>query len=170
MWKPRPTEYSSLSLKEVVCLCAEPSADEAWEELVSRVGKPISAVIRRTAAMWGDSSRTLVEDILQVTYLKLWESGRRLLRDLAVERPEAILAYLKKTAANATHDHFRHGKSKSSGGAEDHVSTSDVDLEADPATRGSEHRVAFEVLLKEIDEYLRRGLAGPDQERDRTIF
>lgn len=171
MWStPRPTQYSSLSLKEVVCLCAEPHDDEAWEELVSRVGKPITFVIRRTAALWGDPSRTLVEDILQITYMKLWEGGTRLLRDLAIERPEAILAYLKKTAANATHDHFRHGHSKSGGGSEDHISTSDVDPEADPATRGSEDRMAFEVLMKEIDECLKIRPLGPDQERDRTIF
>lgn len=170
MWKSRPKQYSSLSLKEVVCLCAEPCDEEAWEELVSRIGKPIGAVIKRTAALWGDPSRTLVEDILQVTYLKLWEGGRRLLRDLAVERPEAILAYLKKTATNATHDHFKHGHSQSAGGSEEHVSTSDVDPEARSTTRGSEDRIAFEVLLKELDEYLRHGLDGPDQERDRTIF
>ena len=171
MWsKPRSTQYSCLSLKEVVCLCAEPRDDEAWEELLFRVGKPMSLAIKRTAALWGNSSRTLVEDILQVTYVKLWEGGRRLLRELAIERPEAILAYLKKTAANATHDHFKHNYSKSGGGAEDHVSTSDVDPEAGAATRGSEDRMTFEVLLTEIDEYLKDGLAGPEQERDRTIF
>jgi RNA polymerase sigma-70 factor (ECF subfamily) len=170
MWKSRPTQYSALSLKEVVCLCAEPCDDEAWEELVSRVGKPITAVIRRTAALWGNPSHALVEDILQGTYLKLWHGGRRLLRDLAVERPEAILAYLKKTATNATHDHFRHDRSQSVGGSEEHLSTSAVDPEADPGTSGNEDRLVLEVLLNEIDEYLKRSTAGSDQERDRTIF
>lgn len=170
MWKSRLTQYSSLSLKEIVCLCAEPCDDEAWEELVSRVGKPITAVIRRTAALWGNSSLTLVEDILQATYLKLWQGGRGFLRDLAIERPEAILAYLKKTAANATHDHFKHDRSQSAGGSEHHLSTSDVDPEASAATRGSEDRIAFQVLVNEIDEYLKQGLAGPQGERDRTIF
>lgn len=171
MWsKSRPTQYSSLSLKEVVCLCAEPLDDEAWEELTSRVGKPISIAIQRTAAQWGEYSRTLVEDILQVTYMKLWEGGRRLLRDLAIERPEAILSYLKATAVNATHDHFRHGRNKSNGGNEQHVSTSEIDPEAGTEVRGSEGHMAFEVLLKEIDEFLTLGLSGPDQERDRTIF
>ncbi len=171
MWsKARATEYSSLSLKEVVCLCAEPCDDAAWAELVGRIGKPISAAIKRTAAAWGDPSRSIVEDILQVTYLKLWEGGRRLLRDLAIERPEAILAYLKKIATNATHDYFKHGHSISAGGNQPHVSTSDVDPKAGGATRGSEDRMAFEVLLNEIDYHLKHELPGPDQERDRTIF
>ncbi len=101
------TRYSSLSLKDVVCLCARSGNDEAWEEFVSRVGRPISLTIMRTASRWGEPSRSLVEDLVQVTYLKLWEGGCRLLRDFAIQRPEAILGYLKKTAANATHDYFQ---------------------------------------------------------------
>ena len=76
----RPTRYSSLSLKDVVCLCAGPSDDDAWEEFVSRVGRPISLTVLRTASRWGEPSRSLVEDLVQSTYLKLWEGGCRLLR------------------------------------------------------------------------------------------
>ncbi len=166
----RTTRYSSLSLKDVVCLCAGSGDDEAWEEFVSRVRKPISLIIMRTASRWGEPSRSLVEDLIQVTYLKLWEGGCRLLRDFAIQRPEAILGYLKKTAANATHDYFKHGHSQSSGGDERHVSTSDVDPEAGREAHGSEEKIAFEVFLNEIDEYLKRCLIGPDQERDRMIF
>jgi len=167
---PRSTRYSSLSLKDVVCLCAGPCDDEAWEEFVARVGKPISHIIMRTASLWGEPSRSLVEDLIQVTYLKLWEGGRRLLHDFAIQRPEAILGYLKKTAANATHDYFKHGHSQTSGGRTPHISTSDVDPEAGSEVHGSQQSIAHEVFLNEIDEHLKRCLTGPDQERDRTIF
>jgi DNA-directed RNA polymerase specialized sigma24 family protein len=167
---PRPTRCSSLSLKDIVCLCAGPRDDEAWEEFVSRVGKPISLTIMRTASLWGEPSRSLVEDLVQVTYLKLWEDGCRLLLDFAIQHPEAILGYLKKTAANVTHDYFKHGHSQSSGGDRPHVSTSDVDPEAGKEVHGSQERIAFGVFLNEIDEHLKRDLTGPDQERDRMIF
>lgn len=167
---PRPTQYSELSLKDVVCLCAGSGDNEAWEEFVSRVGKPISLTIMRTAVRWGEPSRSLVEDLIQVTYLKLWEDGCRLLRDFAIQHPEAILGYLKKTAANATHDHFKHDHSQSSGGGMPHVSTSDVDLESGNEVHGSQERIAFGILLNEIDEHLTNCLTAPDQERDRTIF
>ena len=167
---PRTTRYSSLSLKDVVCLCAGPPDDEAWQEFISRVGRPISLTIMRTASLWREPSQSLVEDLIQVTYLKLWEGGCRLLRDFAIQRPEAILGYLKKTAANATHDYFRHGHSQSSGGDKTHVSTSDVDPEAGKEVHGSQEQIAFGVFLNEIDEHLKRCLAGPDQERDRMIF
>jgi RNA polymerase sigma-70 factor, ECF subfamily len=167
---PKPTRYSSLSLKDVVCLCAGPCDDEAWEEFVSRVGKPISLAVMRTASMWGNTSRSLVEDLIQATYLKLWEGGRCLLRDFAIERPEAILGYLKRTATNATHDYFKHGHSQSSGGDTAHVSTVDVEVEAGKEAHGSQEKIDFEVLLNEVDGHLRHCLTGADTERDRTIF
>src|SRR5215469_18771199 len=126
----RSTRYSSLSLQEPVCLCAGPCDDVAWEEFVARVGKAISLSILCTASLWSEPSRALVEDLVQSTYLKLWEDNCRLLRDFAIQNPDGILAYLKRVAANATHDHFRHDRSKSAGGSQAHVSTSDVDVEA----------------------------------------
>ena len=167
---PRTTRYASLSLKDVVCLCAGPCDDEAWREFVSRVGRPISLTIMRTASLWGEPSRTQVEDLVQATYLKLWEDGCRLLRDFAIQHPEAILGYLKKTAANAAHDYYKHGHSQSCGGDKPHFSTSDVDPEAGREVYGSQEKIAFGAFLNEIDEHLKRGLTGPDQERDRTIF
>jgi RNA polymerase sigma-70 factor (ECF subfamily) len=166
----RATRYASSSLQEIVCLCAGRDDDDAWEEFVSRVGRSISLTVLRTAAMWGEPSPSLVEDLAQVTYLKLWEDGCRLLRDFALQHPEAILGYIKKTAANVTHDHFKHRRSQYAGGDKLHVSTSDVDAEAGEQVHGSQQRIAFEILLHEIDEHLSRGLTGPDQERDRMIF
>lgn len=159
-----------MSLKDVVCLCAGPSDDEAWEEFVSRVGKPIGLTVMRIASLWGEPSRSLVEDLTQVTYLKLWEDSCRLLRDFAIQYPEAIFGYIKKVAANATHDYFKHRHSQSSGGDKPHVSTSNIDLEAGKEVHGSQERIDFGVFLNEIDEHLKCGFTGCDQERDRMIF
>ncbi|HZS99223.1 MAG TPA: sigma-70 family RNA polymerase sigma factor [Terriglobales bacterium] len=164
----KATRYSSLSLKDVVCLCAGPD-EEAWAEFVSRVGRPLRLVIARTASIWGDPSRATVDDLVQATYLKLWEGGRNLLREFAIERPDAILGYLKKTAANATHDYFKHGRSQSAGGAAEHISTYDIEPEARQGSEGSEQTIALDILLSEIDEHL-RSQSGPDADRDRTIF
>jgi RNA polymerase sigma-70 factor (ECF subfamily) len=111
-----------------------------------------------------------VEDLIQVTYLKLWDGGRNLLRDFAVQRPEAILGYLKRTAANATHDYFKHGHSQSSGGGQPHVSVADFDPKAGQEVHGSQEKIAFGVFLSEIDDHLKGCVTGPDQERDRMIF
>jgi RNA polymerase sigma factor (sigma-70 family) len=159
-----------LSLQEIVCLCAASNDDDAWQEFVSRVGKAISLTVLRTASAWGEPSPSLVEDLTQIIYLKLWEDGCRLLRDFALQHPEAILGYIKKTAANTTHDHFKHRRSQSAGGGQPHVSTSDVDPEAGGQVLGSQDRLAFQILVAEIDDCLTRNLTGPDRERDRMIF
>ena len=165
-----PTRYSSLSLKDVISLCAGAPDDEAWEEFIARVGKPISLTIMRTAGLWGSNSKSLVEDLIQVTYLKLWEGGCRLLHEFALQHPEAILGYLKRTAANATHDYFKHGHNQSSGGDRPHVSTSDVDPQATNEALGSPEAIDREIFFAEIDELLKQSATGPDQERDCTIF
>ncbi|HMK24333.1 MAG TPA: hypothetical protein VK466_18525, partial [Terriglobales bacterium] len=126
----RTTRYSSLSLRDVVCLCAGESDHEAWEEFLGRVSQPLRAAVTRTARMWGQASTALVEDLVQSLYLKLWEGGRASLQEFAMQCPEAIPAYLKKMAANLTHDHFRHSQTKACGGAQAHVSTAVVDPEA----------------------------------------
>lgn len=171
VWRAQnPTRYSSSSLKDVVCRCADARDDEAWEEFVARVGKPISLTVMRTAALWGQLSRSMVEDIVQQTYLKLWEDNCRLLRDFAVQYPEAILGYLKKTAVNLTHDYFKHLHTQSAGGEVPHVSTADIDPQAGGEVHGSHESISFQILLDQIDAHLRQALSGPDQERDRTIF
>ena len=165
---PKPIRFSALSLKDIVCLCAGPRDDDAWDEFVSRVGKSISLTIMRTASLWGERSRSVVEDLVQDTYTKLWEDGCRLLRDFAIQHPDAILGYIKRTAANTTHDYFRHRRGPSSGGDQPHVSTNDIDPEAGQEVQGSQERIAFEVFLNEIDEHLKHCLTQPD--RDRMIF
>jgi len=161
---PEPRRYSDLSLKDLVRLCAGPRDDDAWEEFVLRVGKPISRTVIRTAWLWGEDSPCVVEELVQETYLKLWKGGCRLLLDFAIKHPdpEAILGYIRRTAANVTHDRFRPRIP--------YVLPIDIDPPAGPTVDGSEERIAFEVLLNEIDEHLKHCLTEPHQERDWTIF
>jgi RNA polymerase sigma-70 factor, ECF subfamily len=170
----RPMRYSCLSLKDLVCLlCADSCDDEVWEEFVSRVGRPISLTIIRTtrsASRRDKPSQSLVEDLRQETYVKLLQGGCRLLRDRAIQHPETLLGYLKVIAANVVRDHFKRVRSPKWGGDSPHVSVSDVDPEAGKQVDGSQERIAFGVLEKEIDELLKYFSTGPDQERDRTIF
>ncbi len=166
---PRPTQYWSLSDQDLVCRCARSRDDEAWREFGCRFERPISLTVIRTASLWGGATRRDIEDLVQETYLKLWQDRCRHLRDFAIRHPTAILGYVKTIAANVTHDYFKSRRSEKGGGNKPHVSTSDVDPEAGNDVHGSEGRIAFEIVLKEVDEYLSSS-TGPDAERDRMIF
>ena len=168
---PMAKRYSSLSLKDVVCLCADPRNDYAWEEFVLRVDKPIGLTIKRTAEVWVKPFRSLIEDLVHETYVKLLKDRCRHLRDFAIEPSDTeILRYIKRTAINVTYDHFKHHLSQKEGGHNPHVSTSDIDVEAGVQAPGSQGRITFEAFLNEIDEHLKHCLTGPDKERDGTIF
>ena len=162
---PGPIRYSPLSLKALVCRCAEPRDDEAWEEFVSRVDKPIALTIRRTAWKCERSLSLLeVEDLRQDSYMKLWKGSCLHLRNFAIKHPDddAILRYIRKTAANTTHDYLRK-----------HGPVRDRMIENDDGTIDlieEKRRNELRILLKEIDEQLKHCLTGPDQERDRAIF
>jgi len=155
-----------LSLKELVCLWADSRDNDAWEEFDSRVRRPIGLTIMRTASLWDERSRSLVEDLVQETYTKLLKDRCRHLRDFAIQHCDdaIITGYIIKTAINVTHDYFRKLNRQKSGGGQPHVSLSHIDPVA-PSVDPD-----FEVLLKEIDELLKRCLTGPDRERDRLIF
>lgn len=161
---PGPMRYSDLSLKGLVCRCADDPRDhEAWEEFVSRVDKPIALTAMRTASLWVERSLSVVEDLRQDTYMKLCKDDCRRLRDFAIQHPDddAILRYIKKTAANATHDYFRRYPL---------VSTIDIDPETEQKADRSQERTEYRVFLKEIDGHLKHCLTGADQKRDRMIF
>lgn len=158
----RPMRYSSLSLKDLVCLCADLRHDEAWEEFVSRVQKPIALTIMRTASRWGESSRSLVEDLVQETYGKLCKDGCRHLRDFAIKHPDddTILRYIRKTAANTAVDDSRKRR----------VPTIPIDPEMEQMADRNQESEYLLLLVKEIDEHLKHCLTEPDRERDRMIF
>lgn len=163
--------YSSLSLRDVVCLCADPCNDDAWEEFVSRVDKPIGLTVMRTTWVCGERSLSLIEDLRQETYVKLLKDGCCHLRDSPIEHEDhEVLGYIKKTARNVTLDHFKRQRSLKRRDDKPHVPISDIDPEAGKQADGSQARMDFRILLRETDGHLKHCLTGPDKERDRMIF
>lgn len=164
------TRHSSMSAEELVRACAESNDSEAWEEFVSRFHKAISLSIIHTAQQWGAVSRQLVDDLVQETYLKLCADKCRLLRDFAVEHPEAIQGYIKTIGANVTHDHFRSRYSQKRGAGRAEESLEELDPTAGAGSLGSPGTIERQILLKQIDQCLETCSVGPEQRRDRLIF
>ena len=124
----------------------------------------------RIASPWGTAPQQIVDDLVQETYLKLCADKCRLLREFAIQHPEAISAYIKTIAANAAHDHFKALNSQKRGSGETSQFLEDVEPQAQSGSLGGQDAMEREVLLKQIDRCLETCSQGPDQERDRLIF
>ena len=159
-----------MSAVELVCACAGSNHGVAWEEFVARFHRPISLSIIRTAYQWGRVPQQVVDDLVQDTYLKLCADKCRLLREFAVQHPEAVGGYIKTIAVNVARDHFKALHSQKRGAGEIAHSLEDIQLEAPTGNVGSHDAMEREVLLKEINRCLETCAVGPDWERDRVIF
>jgi len=159
-----------MSGEELVRACAEGNEGAAWDEFVSRFHRPISLSIIRTAYQWGQFPQQVVDDLVQDTYLKLCTNKCRHLLEFAAQHPDAILGYVKTTAVNVAHDHFKSLYSRKRGSGEVGQIAEDADPKAASTQVGGQEAMEREVLFKQIDECIESCLEGPDRDRDRTIF
>jgi len=161
-----PMPYSSLSVEELVRACSESGNVEAWEEFVRRFRVLIGSVVRRIARRYGEFSDSVVDDLIQDTYLKVCAEDCRLLRNFKPQHPNAFYGMLKKTAANTAYDYFRasHSAKRGAGIAESDLTEVDSFVPDSHAT-GPDH-IEREILLREIDDILRDNTGA----RDREIF
>jgi RNA polymerase sigma-70 factor (ECF subfamily) len=159
-----------MSAEELILACAEFNDGAAWEEFVVRFRRPISLSILRIAHQWGGLPQQVVDDLVQETYLKLCSDKCRLLRDFAIQHPEAVTGYIKTIAVNLAHDHFKAFHSQKRGSGETAQLLEGVEPQAQSGDLGGQSAMEREVLLKQIDRCLGACSEGPDQERDRLIF
>jgi len=159
-----------MSAEELIHACAELGDGAAWQEFVCRFHRPVSLSIVRTAYQWGAIPQQVVDDLVQETYLKLCADKCRLLREFAVQHPEAVPGYIKTIAVNVARDHFKSLHSQKRGSGETVQLLEEVEPPAQGGDMGGQAAIERGVLLKQIDRCLETCSEGPDQERDRLIF
>lgn len=159
--------YSSLSAEELVWLCVKSDATDAWEEFVRRFRPVIAGTVVRTARRLGGTSPDTIDDLIQDTYLKVCANGCRVLRDFEPRGPDAFFGLLKTVAFSVTHDYFK-GKRTSVRGGGKAECPFDKDVESTVGDRQGLIEAEREILLNQIDEYLR--LTAGTVDRDRWIF
>lgn len=159
-----------MSLKELIQACAKGGDADAWEEFVQRFHGLIAAVALRTARQWGQDSPTLIDDLVQETYLRLCVDRERLLGEFQEQHPDSFYAYLKVVTTNVVHDYFRalHSKKRGTGRTEEFIDVSTAQI-PDGKT-GTLEGIQRNILLAEVDDALQSGLSGNEQKRDRQVF
>jgi RNA polymerase sigma-70 factor (ECF subfamily) len=159
-----------MSAEELIRSCSDSKDGAAWEEFVSRFRRPVSLSIMRTAFNWGGVPSQVVDDLVQETYLKLFDDRCRLVQDFAAQHPEAVVGYIKTIAVNVAHDYFKSLHCQKRGSGEAAQSLGEVEPTAHSGSLGGPDAMEREILLREIDACLETCTEGPDSKRDRLIF
>jgi len=162
--------YSELSSIQLVRECAASKNADTWAEFIRRFQPVIAAAVLRTARLFGEPPRQLLDDLVQDTYLKLCENDSRLLRSFQPRADDSIFGYLKVVAANVAHDHFKSALAGKRGASQTEAMGEPVQI--DPRTKGTdiEEGIHRHLQLEEIDKVLRQVTEGKDQERKCMIF
>lgn len=109
-----------LTLSELLKGCLErPPDDAAWEEFVLRFHPAIKASVGKIFRLKASQeterrqfSDDLIEDLVQVVYLRLIEQGNRALRRFEGEHENSMFSYLSMISTNVVRDHFREAKAQ----------------------------------------------------------
>jgi len=153
-------EKTETPIRELLDFCLSSEDERYWQEFVARTQPLIANVIINTLRRWRDPEPSLVDDLVQETYLRLFAKDRKALRGLRNEYENTIFAFLKKVAFNATCDHGRQGKNF------DEVPIDDMIV---PPCPDGFDRIQFERCKDQIQNCLER-LPEETKRRDQSIF
>jgi len=150
------------SIRDLLQLCLSSDEQEQWGEFVRRTQPLIASVIINTVRRWKTPAPSLVDDLIQDTYVKLFANDKKALRAIKNEYENTIFGYLKVIAANVVRDHFRQPVNKA-----DEIELSDAALPPGPQDR---ERLEFLHKKEEIKGILETLSASETYHRDVTIF
>jgi RNA polymerase sigma-70 factor (ECF subfamily) len=162
-------EYESVPNGRLLAACARSGDAEIWKEFVRRFHSLIAAVVLRTCRRYTTPESSLVEDLIQETYLKLCLSRERFSDDFE-SHPDAAFGFMKVVAANVVHDYFKLTKAAKRGSGERLESLDDDERGSGQGQTGGANEIERKILLGQIDRVLQVRLKGSEKERDRSIF
>jgi len=119
-------------------------------------------VIINTVRRWKTPAPSLVDDLIQDTYVKLFANDKKALRAIKNEYENTIFGYLKVIASNVVRDHFRQPVNKA-----EEIELSDAALPPGPQDR---ERLEFLHKKEEIKGILETLSASETYQRDVAIF
>ena len=149
---------SKLTFSELLGQCLRVGDDRAWRECVRYLQPLLAGVVARSALRWGPVRVDLVEDLTQDAFLKLCKDRFAILRKIESQPEEVILAFIRVTAANMVHDHFRAERSAKRFPSGGFLTSEALDCWlGETRTIKSTER---ELLLAEVDRVLLQKLAS----------
>jgi len=139
-----------------------------WTEFVRRFQPLIAGIVTKWVLRRGTLNRSLIDDLVQDTYLKICANNFKALRDFDFRHENALFGFLKVVSANVVEDHFRGSFSQKRGSGRE-----EEDLEqamASSRNPESSYSVEREILMREIAHCLEEHASEPNFARDYAIF
>jgi len=163
-------DYSALAPDELLRVCIDARDSSAWKEFIRRFNPVIARVSLRIASRFGESRGSIVDDLVQETYLRLYAHDCRLLRSFTSHEPQSLFAYLKVVTSSVAHDYFKARgaeKRKLDATAEslDEATAPSVEVRQGALTSAEKT-----ILIQEIDKKLECLLSPAELKRARLVF
>jgi len=156
-------DYSQLDTCDLVAECLSTNHADAWQEFIRRFQPLIAGVVARAAARWVPVTESIVDDLVQETYIKLCAENCRRLREFESRYDDAFYGYIKSIAYSVTLDYFKKHYASRRGAR----LRSNVDADTSLQLVGTESTAETNLLLRELEEMSGQGSEG---KRDRLIL
>jgi DNA-directed RNA polymerase specialized sigma24 family protein len=166
-------------LHDLLERCLRTRDELLWAEFIRRSQPVIAGVVIKTVRRWVRPTPSLVDDLVQETYLKLFANNAAALRRFVCRHEHALYGFLKVIASNVVQDHFRCfcSQKRGSGREEESIEQADAKVVSGgligrrvSAIAGLQHGLDRRILLRDIDAYLKSRASEPTFVRDYTIF
>src|SRR5277367_2728068 len=103
----RAVNYADLSPPDLFALCSRGGDMASWKEFLRRFNPVIARSVIRVAMRHGISDKSLIDDLVQETYLKICANECELLRTFIPQQPDSAFGFLKVVAASVAYDFFK---------------------------------------------------------------
>ncbi len=147
---------------ELIKNCLNASSEEAWRQLVRHFQPLIASVVLRICWRHGGHHASLVDDLVQETFLRLCRDNNKALRQFEFRHEAAVFGFIKVVAGSVANDYFRSISTQKRAG-EFSVEPEVLAQTAVATDSGAEKQMLFE----EFERCLQR---AETSERDRKVF
>src|SRR5215469_15266970 len=158
-----------LSSSKLLQLCLTSRAEAAWYEFVRRYQALISSVIVKTLRRCVNPRPSLIDDLVQETYLKLCADDFKALRRFECRHENSLAGFLKVVASNVTQDYLRGSLSQKRGSGKGEDDIEKAIPTADHFATSAES-IERKIMLGQIERCLETECPEANSTRDRKIF
>lgn len=164
-------DHSALAPPELFSICARGSDAAAWEEFIHRFNPVIARSVLRIAIRHGSFDKSLIDDLVQETYLKICANDCKLLRTFIPQQPESAFAFLKVVAACVAQDYFKSRLAEKRAPETTAGAVEDISLPSrQEYPKSVLNHMERDVLINQIDRRLSAVVPAGELQRARTVF